>query len=136
MVVERSNLRSARSNDREGRTAGWWAGSSLRPIIYGLLIVGALVQVYPIFFLLMNTFKTDTQILNTPFSLPSNFSLAAYIDIWTGDRTGMFFGRYFYNSVIVVVATLVLMLAISSLCGYAMARGQFPGNATLHQAYF
>ena len=68
----------------------------------GLLIVGALVQVYPIFFLLMNTFKTDTQILNTPFSLPSNFSLAAYIDIWTGDRTGMFFGRYFYNSVIVV----------------------------------
>ena len=134
MAVERSNFRSAGSKGGEGRTAGWWAGSSLRPIIYGLLIVGALVQVYPIFFLLMNTFKTDTQILNTPFSFPTNFSLAAYIDVWTGDRTGMFFGRYFYNSLIVVAATLVLMLAISSLCGYAMARGHFPGNATLHQA--
>ena len=134
MAVERSNLRPAGSSEGEGRTAGWWAGSSLRPIIYGLLIVGALVQVYPIFFLLMNTFKTDTQILNTPFSFPTNFSLAAYIDVWTGDRTGMFFGRYFYNSLIVVAATLVLMLAISSLCGYAMARGHFPGNATLHQA--
>ncbi len=89
---------------------------------------------YPIFFLLMNTFKTDTQILNTPFSLPTSFSLAPFVDVWTGDRTGMFFGRYFYNSVIVLAATLVLMLAISCLCGYAMARGHFPGNGTLHQA--
>ena len=113
---------------------GWWAGSSLRPVIYGLLIVGALVQVYPIFFLLMNTLKTDTQILNTPFRLPTSFSMAPFIDVWTGDRTGMFFGRYFFNSVIVLAATLVLMLAISCLCGYAMARGQFPGSGTLHQA--
>ena len=67
----------------------------MRPIIYGLLVVGALIQVYPIFFLLMNTFKTDTQILNTPFSLPTSFSLAPFVDVWTGDRTGMFFRKIF-----------------------------------------
>ncbi|MDE0142948.1 MAG: carbohydrate ABC transporter permease [Caldilineaceae bacterium] len=134
MAANRLASRSEGSSVRGDRTLGWWAGSSLRPIIYGLLIVGALVQVYPIFFLLMNTLKTDTQILNTPFSLPTGFSMAPFIDVWTGDRTGMFFGRYFFNSVIVLGATLVLMLAISCLCGYAMARGHFPGNGTLHQA--
>ena len=68
--LERSRLRgggrAAGGGSGGGGPAGWLAGSSLRPIIYGLLVVGALVQVYPIFFLLMNTFKTDTQILNRP----------------------------------------------------------------------
>lgn len=118
---------------REGRSVGI-LGNGLRPIIYALLIVGALIEVYPILFLLMNTFKTDSQIVNTPFSLPTQFSFAPFADVWTGDRTGMFFGRYFFNSVLVLIGTLLLMLAISSLCGYAMARGQFPGSSALHQA--
>jgi len=108
-------------------------GGSLRSIVYALLISGALVEVYPIFFLLMNTQKTDTEILNTPFALPTRLTLAGFKDVWTGDRTGMFFGRYFLNSLVVVVATLIFMLAVSCLCAYAMARGQFPGNAALHQ---
>jgi ABC-type glycerol-3-phosphate transport system permease component len=40
---------------------------------------------------------------------------------------------FFRNSVIVTLLTIAILLVASCLCGYALARGRFPGNSTLHQ---
>ena len=42
---------------------------------------------------------------------------------------------YMRNSIVVTVGTLALLLAVSSLAGYALARGRFPGSAATQQTF-
>ncbi len=47
-------------------------------IIYLLLLLGALVVLYPFFYMVMNSFKFGPEILHSPTSLPSKPTLTGY----------------------------------------------------------
>lgn len=100
-----------------------------------LLLFWAVVQLYPILFLFLTSFKTDPQILNAPFALPSELHIANYAQVLSGDRSNQAFSVFFVNSLMVTVGTLVLLLSVASLAGYALARGHFPGSARFQQAF-
>lgn len=104
-------------------------------LVTGLLLLWLVVQVYPIVFLLFTSLKTDPQILSTPFALPFPPQLSNYEAVIAGGRTNQSILVYFFNSVVVTGGTLVLLLAVSSLAGYALARGRFPGSAATQQLF-
>lgn len=104
-------------------------------LVVGLLLAWLVVQVYPIVFLLFTSLKTDPQILSTPFALPFPPQLSNYEAVVAGGRTNQSILVYFFNSVVVTGGTLVLLLAVSSLAGYALARGRFPGSAATQQLF-
>jgi ABC-type glycerol-3-phosphate transport system permease component len=104
-------------------------------IISGVLLLWLVVTVYPIIFLFFTSLKTDPQILSTPFSVPFPPVVQNYAAVIEGGRTSQSIVVYALNSVIVTVGTLALLLVVSSLAGYALARGKFPGSAAAQQLF-
>lgn len=104
-------------------------------VVVGLLLIWLAVQVYPIIFLFVTSLKTDPQILNAPFSIPFPPQFSNYAAVVEGGRTNQSILVYFINSLVVTLGTLVLLIAVSSLAGYALARGHFPGSAVTQQIF-
>ncbi|MFN3661560.1 carbohydrate ABC transporter permease [Yoonia sp.] len=93
---------------------------------FGLLIWSALVFL-PLIFMFLSSFKTHGEILRTPFSLPSQVQIENYINAMVNSTIGV----SFVNSVIVTGGSLILVVALSLTCGYALSRFRFPGNKLL-----
>jgi raffinose/stachyose/melibiose transport system permease protein len=100
-----------------------------------LLLAWTVISIYPLFFLAITSFKTDPQILQNPFSLPLPPEVQNFVAVVVGTPTSHSIFVYFFNSVIVTCGTLGLLLAVSSMAGYALARGNFPGNQAAQQFF-
>lgn len=104
-------------------------------IFFGLLLFWLIIEIYPILFMFITSLKSDTQILNAPFTLPDAIQYENYVKIWVGDRVNQPFISFFANSVIITTGTLILLLFVASLAGYGMARGKFPGSMAVQQGF-
>jgi ABC-type glycerol-3-phosphate transport system permease component len=97
------------------------------PVLWlGLLLLTAFA-IGPFVWVLLSSFKTRAELYATPLVyLPSQLSLANYVDAWTSKLTP--FSRFFANSLWVSSVTMVATTAISILAGYALARFRFVGR--------
>lgn len=84
---------------------------------HALLILWSAVALFPIWILLINTFKIKAEIYKNPFWLPTTWTIDNYMTVF-GD--GNFF-QYFFNSFTVVIVSLTMILALGSLAAYALA---------------
>lgn len=90
-----------------------------------LILFFLVVAVFPVLFLLSASFKGAEEIFSIPPSLlPENFNTENY----SGLITHVPFLRYFLNSAIVVIVSVISNLFISSLAGFALARLHFRGK--------
>jgi len=92
-----------------------------------VLTVYALIALFPIVMILMNSFKAKKAIFGSPFAFPTSetFSLIGYQTVT--DRAN--FATYFMNSAIVTFVALLLTLFIGAMAAFALAEYEFPGNA-------
>ncbi len=74
--------------------------------------------------LFYTSFKTDQEIFFNPWSLPPSPQWDNYVRGWVDANIG----TYFCNSLIVVLPSLVLILILSAMTAYVLARFPFPGN--------
>src|SRR5437588_9833142 len=82
-------------------------------VLIGLILV---IVLYPMLWMLLSSFKTNTEFSVEPFwSLPSAFHWENYAVAW---NSGM--STYFLNSVIVVFPSLALILVISVAASFAL----------------
>lgn len=93
-------------------------------IIYGLLLIGAIVVLYPFLYMLMNSVKPGREILHQPTSLPSEITFSGYTGVF--ERLNM--ALLFRNSLILAVSITVLNTLLSALAAYAIAKIPFPGR--------
>ncbi|NPV66050.1 MAG: carbohydrate ABC transporter permease [Anaerolineae bacterium] len=82
-----------------------------------VLLAWSLVVLIPVWTMLINSIKPKREIFRNPFGLPSEITLDGYSNAWTAGR----FDLYFRNSIIVSVASLLLILLFGSLAAYALA---------------
>lgn len=106
-----------------------------RIVVTALLLIWLVVQVYPIIFLFNTSLKSDPEILSAPFAFPFPPQFSNYVAVIDGGRTNQSILVYLFNSVVVTAGTLALLLLVSSLAGYALARGKFPGSAAAQQFF-
>lgn len=94
--------------------------------MHGALIVYTLIALFPVFVILINSFKTRKAIFREPLSLPDteSFSMVGYQTVFT---QGDFF-LYFQNSMIVTVVSIFLVLLFGSMAAFALAEYRFRGN--------
>lgn len=97
-------------------------------LIFSLLIVWALVNIFPLGVMLISGFKTTREIFTHPFGLPSKWGFQIYQKAWKSSN----FGAYFKNSTIVSLVSIILILIISSMGAYVLARFNFPGRRILY----
>ena len=92
-----------------------------------LLTIYALIALFPIVMILMNSFKARKAIFGAPFTFPNaeTFSLIGYETVT--ERAD--FHLYFLNSAVVTFVALILTLFIGAMAAFALAEYDFPGNA-------
>ncbi len=96
-------------------------------VAYAVLAAFTVVALTPFTWTLLNSVKTNNEILSRPFGLPEKFLWNNYSEAWTTGRLGV----YFWNSVVSTIPVVVVSIAISALAGYAVARIQFWGRGFL-----
>jgi raffinose/stachyose/melibiose transport system permease protein len=101
--------------------------TSFRSIQYAVAYIGALVSLYPIFLMLTSSLKTNIQILKNPLALPSSLNFTAYSKLFEQ----ISFGTYFWNSAVVSVVSVTLILLFSVLASFYIARYPFRWNGAL-----
>lgn len=85
---------------------------------YFILVLMSLVVLFPLYFVLVSSFKSDTDIFLSPFSLPSSLDLSNYKYVFID----MSLWRYMVNSLYYAVTSVLLILIVSTMCAYAIAR--------------
>ncbi len=110
------------------------ASTSKKVFITVMIIVMAiyvLLIIYPLFNMVISSFKTNRAILSTPFSLPSSFSFTNYKNVWI-DRG---FSRYFANSLMVTTVTMTLVLLFGSMASYGISRYSYRLNTLVYMLF-
>src|SRR5450830_175671 len=94
-------------------------------LIYGFLSILFLFAIFPVFYTVMASFKTNVDILANPAQIfPKKFVLDNYVIAWKEAK----FARYTYNSVFITFFTVIGVMITSTVTGYVFARGSFPGK--------
>jgi multiple sugar transport system permease protein len=102
--------------------AGW--------LVYGALLLGAAVALFPFAWMVLGSFKSARESnLFPPTVLPLEWHAENYLAAWTTPPSTL--GRYFLNSLVVSVLGTSLQLVIGVLAAYAFARLRFPGRNAL-----
>lgn len=86
--------------------------------VYGIAIVWLVVTLYPVFWLVMSSFKTNYSLFNNPWSLPTHLMFSNYATAWKTADVGI----YFLNSVYLTVGSMVLGLVLSLFAVYPISR--------------
>jgi multiple sugar transport system permease protein len=90
-----------------------------RFFIYLILIFGAFTSIFPFYWLIRSSFMTTAQIFELPpIWIPNPFRFKNYIEPFTV----LPFGRYYFNSALVVLSVLVGVVATSALSAYSFSR--------------
>ncbi len=96
---------------------------------HAVLIAYTIIALFPVFVIVINSFKTRKAIFRTPLELPTpeNFSLIGYETVLEqGD-----FLLYFQNSLIVTVVSLTLVLLFGAMAAFALSEYRFRGNSLM-----
>jgi len=91
-----------------------------------LLLVMLVIQIFPIIWVLISSFKTieEFRIGSNPFALPKSLYFGNYINAIVKSDLLI----YFKNSLIVVVFVLLGILILSSMAGFALEKLRFRGR--------
>ncbi len=85
--------------------------------IYVALTLWAMIVLFPVWTMLVNSIKPKRDIFRNPFSFPHTITFDGYVNAWNAGQ----FDLYFRNSLFVTVVSLFVILFLGSLAAYALA---------------
>lgn len=93
-----------------------------------LVCLGAVLNLFPFYWLITSSFKTSAGIFKMPPEwFPSTFHYKNYIDLFVGQPAF----RWAFNSILVSVVTTLTVVICSSLAAYAFSKLEFKGKNIL-----
>ncbi|MBT2657772.1 carbohydrate ABC transporter permease [Bacillus sp. ISL-18] len=99
-------------------------------VVVGLIFLFLLLYfaaiAYPLFWMVINSFKTTAAIFNDSWGLPKEWLFSNYTTAW---EQGV--SSYFMNSLIITGGTCLLTVLVSALCAYGLTRFQIKGGKFL-----
>ncbi len=94
-------------------------------LAYFFLILGSLVMVFPFLWMIICSFKTHAEVIKFPPTFwPSHFSFENYTKAFSKAP----FGKYFINSVIVMILSVLTTTTTAILGAFAFSKMKFPGK--------
>ncbi|GMQ57412.1 carbohydrate ABC transporter permease [Vallitalea sediminicola] len=98
-------------------------------IVHIILIFFAAAMLLPFVFMILSSFKTTAEITKIPPAfLPKNWG---YIKNFTDVLSKYNFGIFFKNSLYYAVVKTVIVIYVSSIVGYVLAKFKFKGNRVI-----
>ena len=99
-----------------------------RVLLYGLLTVLLVVVIAPFVWMILGSFKTQGELLQSP---PTWWPETVTLDNYTQLFSRLNFKQYFFNSTVVAVCVTAGNLLFCSMLGYALAMLDFKGRKIL-----
>lgn len=99
-------------------------------MIYIILSLWALTTIYPMFWLINNSFKPSSEVITRSFDLAKGFDLVNYNT--AVERINIL--RAYANSLIISGSVVVLVMIFAGLSGYAIAKYKFPLKNVIYSA--
>lgn len=97
--------------------------------IHAVLIVYAVIALFPVFVVVINAFKSRGAIFGSPLAIPTreSFSLIGFETVFSFSQ----FPLYVANSLIVTLMSIFLILFLGSLAAWALSEYRFSGQELL-----
>ena len=92
-----------------------------------LLIIVTFFALYPLFWMIITAFKTQSDYMVNKFGLPSTVMLGNFIAAMRGGR----FARWFLNSTVITTGSTLASTSIACLAAFAFAKMPFKGSNTV-----
>jgi raffinose/stachyose/melibiose transport system permease protein len=75
----------------------------------------------PFYFLVVVALKPDREVFTSPLTFPSRLNFGAFNDAWQGTG-GVTLGHALINSLEITIGTVLALIALGSVCAYAIGR--------------
>ena len=92
-------------------------------ITHIVLLAWAITTIAPLAWVMMNSFKSSSEIISSALSLPSKFNFNNFISLRTYSQIDI--GRGFFNSLVISGTVVVLVLALGSMAAFVLGRFKF-----------
>ncbi|RKE19107.1 carbohydrate ABC transporter permease [Streptomyces sp. TLI_171] len=102
-------------------------GGVLNVFSHGFLALWALLIIGPLIWIVLGSFKNNSEIGGSAWSWPSHWSFDAFGRAW--DKG---IGSFFVNTVIVLAGSLTLTMLLGAMAAYVLARYEFRGNKVIY----
>lgn len=96
-------------------------------LIYGSLLIYSFISLYPVFLIVINSFKDRRELFASPYGIPSPLNFEGYQTVF--ERAD--FLMFFTNSITITLASIFLVLLFGSMLTFALLQYRFPGNRLL-----
>ncbi|MBW7455325.1 carbohydrate ABC transporter permease [Paenibacillus sepulcri] len=95
-------------------------------LLYAVLAVVAVLQLFPLVWLLFFSLKNNQEVFNLPpLSLPVHLRWENYEKVWSAGNIDV----YFFNSVWITIAATLLTVVLGSLVTFAITRMKWKGSS-------
>ena len=92
-----------------------------------VLLALSFLMLFPVILTVSSALKTRADVRTNPFGLFSSFSLDSLTRAWTVGN----FGEYMLNTFVLSVPSTVIVVALSTMAGYAFAKLPFRGRTAI-----
>lgn len=99
-----------------------------KTVLYLPLLVWAIPTAIGFYFIVITSLKSNQEIFQGVWSLPQSLTLENYFRAWNTAHVG----RYFFNSLLVTVSSVILTAIAAALAAYVLARFTFFGNRLIY----
>lgn len=100
-----------KQNERKSEIIARW-------IIRVLLVIWSMLIIFPLFWAIITSFKSQKDFMAGAFLWPSEFLFSNYIEAWKGAA----FSRYFFNSVFLTIGTVLITVLMTLGSSYVIAK--------------
>lgn len=103
-----------------------------RVLVYGLLVLGAAIVLFPFFWMLSTSLKTPDQLFTREINfIPDPIAPANYIEVWqslSGINAQMTFARIMGNTLFITVLAMFGEILSASIVAYGFSRFRWRGR--------
>lgn len=99
-----------------------------RVFVYVVLLALAISIIVPVAWVFMASVKENSEFYGNPWTLPKGFYFQNFIDAF--EKANM--GQYMWNSVLVTVMALAMLLVVALPASYVLARYRFIGSKIIN----
>ena len=93
-----------------------------------VLLLNAFLVLAPMVIMGLSAFKSTREIFQNPFGLPGVWRWENFARVWVEAK----FALYFRNSILVTIASIVIVMILGAMAGYALGRFRFGGDDLLY----
>lgn len=104
----------------------------VRVILQAILMVYSFIVLYPLYIMLITSFKSNIEVMKKPFGFPLKLRFEAFQKVWGTAN----FINYYKNSIIVTIVSIILIIVVSVLASYILGRYTFKAGRIIYFYFF